>query len=171
MPTAPSRPPVILTWSPSLSTRLTRKGVPSGTRAIVTEKVRPCYRAHRGDRSGAERLVARADQAVRGSTNPDWQASLATTRVLMALANGQMEKTVEMAMEFAKTMDNPDFRTQILNDAAHAAVALRDVKRMQAAVRELDALPNLGKRMEGCKQTHRPGLALLEGRLDEVPAG
>jgi len=125
------------------------------------------YRAHRGDRSGAERLVARADQAVRGSTNPDWQASLATTRVLMALANGQMEKTVEMAMEFAKTMDNPDFRTQILNDAAHAAVALRDVKRMQAAVRELDALPNLGKWMEGCKQTHRAGLALLEGRTDE----
>ena len=38
---------------------------------------------------------------------------------------------------------------------------------MRAALQKLEAMPNPGKWLELCQQTHRAGLALLEGRDNE----
>jgi class 3 adenylate cyclase/tetratricopeptide (TPR) repeat protein len=129
------------------------------------------YRANRGDWRAAESLLAKADLLTRGSTNPERAESVATVRVFVAVATGQMEKGYETAMEFAKTMNNAAFRGQTLDEACHAALALRDPNRTEVALRELEALPNPGKWLETSKQAHRAGLALLERRIDEGLAG
>ena len=138
-----------------------------GFATIESLEILATYRANRGDRPAAERLMARADLLVAGSTNPDWPAELTTVRVFIALATGQMEEAYETAMEFVDTMDSQAFRGQILDEAGHAAVALRDLKRMRATVRKLETVGNHGMWLEASKQTHRAGLALLEGRVDD----
>jgi len=132
---------------------------------------RAIYRANRGDRSAAEGLLDSAEERIRGSTNPEGAEGLTTVRVFVAVATAQMEKAYEMAMRSAPTMQNRAFRGQTLDEACHAALALRDATRTHAALRELDALGNPGTWLQTSKQAHRAGLALLEGRIDEGLAG
>jgi class 3 adenylate cyclase/tetratricopeptide (TPR) repeat protein len=129
------------------------------------------YRANRGDRAAAERLLDNADARILGSSNPEQAEGVTTVRVFVALATGQMMKAYETAMQFAPTMHNGAFRGQTLDEACHAALALRDPKKVGAALRELEAQGNRGKWLETSKQAHRAGLALLEGRTDEGLAG
>ena len=135
--------------------------------SFISLQILAVYRANRGDGPAAERLLSRADQLVRGSTNPELAEGIATTRAFVGVASGQMREAYEKAIGSAKTMNNSAFRGQTLDEACHAALALKDVKRMRAAVRDLEAMGNRGKWLDACKQEHRAGLALLEGRIDE----
>jgi class 3 adenylate cyclase/tetratricopeptide (TPR) repeat protein len=138
-----------------------------GFAAILDRLILAIYRASRGDRPGAERLVDGVDALLSGSTNPEWAEGLTTIRVFVAAATGQMNTAYETAIRFAPTMRNATHRGQTLGEAGHAALALRDSQRARRVVLELEAMGNHGKWLEASTQSHRAGLALLEGRTDE----